>query len=50
MLQTVDSSIFNGIQNWEWAVYPLGSKTAAIPEEATHKTVMPLLLVSAWSA
>jgi hypothetical protein len=47
MLQTVDSSIFNGIQNWEWAVCPLGSKIAAILEEATYKTVIPLLLASA---
>jgi hypothetical protein len=50
ILQIVNLSIFNRIQNWEWAICLLGSKIAAIPEEAIHKTVIPLLLASTWSA
>ncbi|KAK9740195.1 hypothetical protein RND81_03G018200, partial [Saponaria officinalis] len=36
-----------GMPNLEWAVLPPGSKIAAIPLDATGKTISPLLLIAA---
>ena len=45
MLQTENSSTFMGIAKSECAVLPPGNKVAAIPLDATVKTMRPLALI-----